>query len=471
MAAQKGFGLRIAAFLNNVIDDFKPDFIVTIERKGTALLRSKIESGEIDWSWNKVLSISSIGPLDTSILQDKRVLVFDDSIHHGHSIKRTCEKLPKGIILKRAVFAIHQNCQLEIPPEYYFYRDLSDEKFIEIKKQVRDYLQDQGSLLLDTEHIEISVRLHKSLSQFCDKLAKIGRVVDFSSGPRNIMVYKPLLNNGSFVKILPKNSNYKDGVWKCRIIVKGPDLLSMIPLCYPIIPVNIDAEDRNLLPKCIRNLINGDSNYETNFHAIGLHASIEIVKNIFSCFAEDDGLPIVSPVFSRIEDPQEDVGLSLREKADLRKNDTLSHLRAKFPNLDTPKLRELQGLIRNVISNALKTSVAVPRKFNIETLTYEELLEIRNKLVKTLYDYCSVPEPLRPNGMSLYELNSVMHEKYPKYKNHQISAATDLAIDEGLVATKVEEHVSKDGCLKCYRTFQPAGEFISSQIFRNYYDL
>jgi len=89
-----------------------------------------------------------------------------------------------------------------------------------------------------------------------------------------------------------------------------------------------------------------------------------------------------------------------------------------------------------------------------------------------LYDYCSVPEPLRPNGMSLYELNSVMHEKYPKIqKINQISAATDLAIDEGLVATKVEEHVSKDGCLKCYRTFQPAGEFISSQIFRNYYDL
>lgn len=51
---------RVTSLLNDALDNFKPHYIVTVERKGTALLRALIEQGRIDWSWERVLSTSSI---------------------------------------------------------------------------------------------------------------------------------------------------------------------------------------------------------------------------------------------------------------------------------------------------------------------------------------------------------------------------------------------------------------------------
>lgn len=265
---------KITTFLNYVINCFNPDYIVTVERKGTALLRAEIEQGGVDWSWHKVLSTSAIPGLETNYLYKKRVLLFDDSVNHGHSMNNTADAITKkfdDVNIATAAFVVHENCRRFKRPDFYFYLDLKDDLYEEVKKSIICFLQERGSLLLDTEHIEIPIDLKGSTDDFYKTVGSLGKCIHFESIPavnKNLTLFHPFRHTSyfeSFKKYLPNGSNVDDGVFKCRLVSKSKSnrRISLIPICYPIIPANLTDEDKDKLPICFRTLLsNGGENYK-----------------------------------------------------------------------------------------------------------------------------------------------------------------------------------------------------------------
>ena len=111
---------NVICLLNDAMSRFEPDYIVTVERKGTALLRAVIDQeGGVDWSWERVLSTSAIPGLDSNDLIDKRVLLFDDSVYRGHNLRNTIDQITKKfgnkVKIATAAFAVHENCEIDVP--------------------------------------------------------------------------------------------------------------------------------------------------------------------------------------------------------------------------------------------------------------------------------------------------------------------------------------------------------------------
>src|SRR5262249_9038994 len=112
-----------------------------------------------------------------------RVLVVDDSVWTGHSLRaavaRVHHALPDAVVTT-AAFVTHR----QAPPgavDVAYYRGVDDESYQDRRGAVVEYLQTKGSLLLDTDHIEIGVRIGASVAEFYEVLAGWGSTVLFAS--------------------------------------------------------------------------------------------------------------------------------------------------------------------------------------------------------------------------------------------------------------------------------------------------
>lgn len=246
----------VLRFLREVIESECVDVLVPVERKGTALLRSLLETvGEerLDWQWENVVSTAALGGhAAEERIAGRTILLFDDLTRGGHHFADAEEQLQKlgpAEIIK-ASLGVHKDYE-DRPgesrsemPDRYVYRRLGDEAYQRLRRDIIALLQEEGSLLLDTEHLELRVRANCSVSQFFSSAANIvsgvhladrharssasvprGGVSFVSPGGRpNLTVCAPIRAEEGSVDVLLR---------KVRFVWLPDGRCTVIPICFP----------------------------------------------------------------------------------------------------------------------------------------------------------------------------------------------------------------------------------------------
>jgi hypothetical protein len=451
---------KLLNFLQEILEKERIDFIIPVERKGTAVLRvlmEEIEGQKLRWSWDDVLSSTALDFTLDNRLKDKRLLLFDEMVHHGKSLKETKEKVeqenPASILT--AAFAVHEKCQTL--PNKWFYGFLDSTAYETFREDVVQMLQRYGSLLLDTEHPELKVKVKCSLDEFFSTLAKAGEPntsFSFSSGTEriNFTATKPLpLDAKSFPNSLPRNSITWGVVRKFRVLEgTSHDEFSILPIYYPCIPSQRDDEWIKTIPNFLNNKMLEAADGKQLFYVVGLVAAIKI-------------LPVIAAVLYDLRS----TGKIILETP----KDNLRHLAVMFPTLNVTELRDS---ITEIVTHPPKLEPVSRRGENkVKHLDEETTIETARKIISCLMsqvderrtDEFLEEGPRYPIGITWKEIMDLAHTQF-MIDPSIASVTVDALIDAGILVTRVEEIPGPDGSPWLVRTFLPDGEIVSSRIRR-----
>ena len=421
---------QLKTFLGEQLDQFRPDLLIVVERKATAIVRALMESEDpLRWPWGKVLSSSAVAQVPDEYFENKRILVFDDMMRTGTHLREVLGHLKRRRVwdlasnnVRVAVFAVHEERKENAPeerflgeplPHAWFYRDLPTPAYREIRTQIIRMLQKAGSLMLDTEHIEVRVRLRDNLSRFLELLRRRADAVLFhSAGERtNITVYFP--DDDAHVlppKLFPSGTKLNGIVKKCRIVERAREEFAILPICYPSVPDRpcdgwpATIEDKALFDP--RTLCDS----EACFYATGLVAALEVLRWVLKDLGSAD------PGTYALSLPSEP---SLGPE---RGGYTLEHLNVMSPGLDVSRLTQRIVDIENrarAEGNRLrgrKRKNEQSHRFNDEDLrenSIQLLQMIRHSLDDEIREAISNGEkpPGHPHGLTAKEIFSIGKEK------------------------------------------------------------
>lgn len=327
----------IRAFLSSIFTKFNPDFVITVERKGTALLRAAL-SGElrrqIGLSWERVLSSEALDSLPPNFLEGRSILLLDDGMHVGKRIRRATEDLTTSHRVRRedirvAAFGVHEEATVDV--DYRFFGQLTESRYREIRNLVIQQFQREGSLLLDTEHIQVVAELNCGRLEFFDALCRAGVGVEHVSmgGRGNLTIHNPvLLDEREFLSSLPPQTSIHDVIRKIRVVERADGSYAIVPIFYPSTPYVVSAADAAGIEHSLAAVASTPSSV---FHLVGIHASLELFKSAMAALRD---LIHEGKVNIRVPRP------------DSHDAESLSHLNALFPTLDVNALHV--ALERNV---------------------------------------------------------------------------------------------------------------------------
>jgi hypothetical protein len=452
-------------FLEDILKKEQIDLIVCCERKATAILRcliQEIEGAKLEWPWDKVISSKASSHFKWSSFEGKRILLFDELVHHGRNLDRELKKLislvPEGAEVITATFACWVDC--ENPPIYSFYNNVDMETFECLRDQIIELLQKYGSLLLDTEHIEINVRLQCGLKDFYEELsrsAENGKTFSFISGTNrtNLTVNEPDVEDYNRIEnLLPKGSNLRNVVCKCRVIKRSHNVYSIIPIFYPDIKFTELDDWTSRLPAFIdtynfRKKLD-DNVYEEVFYISGLLTSVELLRGVVSSLGD-----LISKGKIILETPE----------------DNLSHLKAMYPNVD---INGLTKYMLGIVDESVKKKPKRPKKSTkVNNIEQSRLINLGYRTICRLalgiIDYEKKSDEYRrrfPKGSSWRELLRII-ERYNsdlKPDSNEIRVIPDRLIDNGLLTTSVSKAINSKGEKWIMRTFEPEGEIVLEKI-------
>lgn len=472
---------QLHTFLVKEIRKCKPDFIIVIERKGTAILRSLKNWHEdpLDWPWSKVISSVVIDQMPDDYFRDKKILIFDEMMKTGIHIKSLLEKFlnrglwnPEEENMHIAVFAVHEDSSKGILfkgkfLQYdWFYRDLTTGAYQYIRMQIVKMLQHAGSLMLDTEHIEVRIRLSCNLNQLIKALSRRSEVLVFNSSDQrtNITVfYKDDPAHRLPRKLFPKDINDENIVKKCRFIQSDKDEFAILPICYPSILKSLEewpSESKKLLSDLFR------GNYRMDemgrFYCVALLAALEVLK-----WALKD-LAVMGTDNYSISLPRD-----TREAGPIVGGYSLDHLLAMYPTLN---IEELSRHISNVEISARKTGTRLRgitfKPYEYPSIYDEELKQDAVRLIQVIrytLDQKNVEyrdywhkDPPHPFGLQTKEIFDL--GKKLGLDDVRISTLFDILIDEAFLVTHVQEVNNRKEKKRLARTFEPDGEIVSNLI-------
>jgi hypothetical protein len=313
-------------FLANLLKREQIDLVVCAERKATAILRALIEAIQtLSWDWSRVLSTAVMHQFDWGSFEGKRVLLFDELVHHGKTLDRykseLCRLVPSGVEVLTAGYAVWDCCQLR--PDFYYYGSVDSGTYEQMRDELVLMLQQHGSLLLDTEHIELSVRLHCGVREFYDTLARAaenGNSYSFISGAgrTNITVERPdIASEEGLARCLIPGSNIKQTVCKVRVLERNHERFSVLPILYPNTRCLPTAEWLRSLPDFVdrghlASAPKDENLHKELFYLVGLLGSAELLRSVAAVLGE-----LVREQKIILEVPKEN----------------FLHLRAMFPRL------------------------------------------------------------------------------------------------------------------------------------------
>jgi hypothetical protein len=330
MTAIEPIERRLSRFLQKVLAQRDYDLIVCGERKATATLRLLIQEMQrprVQWPWRKVLSSAAIEAYDWESFRGRSILVFEELVHHGKGLKKCREMLehyaPVGVKIYSAAFAVWEGCVHR--PDIWHYAALSDDDFRAYRDELVTALQQHGSLLLDTEHIELTAKVECGLKDFFGELARSandGQTYSFVSAPKrmSVTVMQPgMVDANALPGVLTPGSNTTGVVNKCRILERTHNYFSILPILYPNTRCVVEANWLDALPGFVNRKALERAKPIEIFYLVGLLASIEGLRAVVAALGD----------------------LIRRNKVVLEvAAENFAHLVTMFPNVDIHGLRQ-----------------------------------------------------------------------------------------------------------------------------------
>jgi len=449
---------QLLGFIQQILTREHFDLIVCGERKGTAVMRAliaEITEPRLEWPWSQVVSTSSMDQFKWSAFEGTKILLFEELVHHGRTIKGKKALLRalagNEVEVVTAGFAVWEQC--EHRPDYSHYASIDSDTYTAIRSDIIYMLQQYGSLLLDTEHVELSVRLECGINEFYSQLARAaedGNTFSFlsSSSRLNLTIQEPdVLEPQSLEKWLIPGSNTRDVVQKCRIIERDHSHFSVMPIFYPNTKCVVDeAWIKNLPPFVDTSVLNSAGPKEL-FYLVGLLASIELLKGIVVAMSD-----LLKEGKIVLEIPQA----------------SFSHLMAMFPKVD---MHELWKYVRDVVTKAkLERPRRSLRAVTVRNLPEKTLQNMGFYLLTRLLREIDIEDGAEDGvrGRSRKQLMNIAAsaEDSIGVSGSAWGVASDRLIDVGLMVTTVEEITSSYGDPWAIRTFLPDSEIVSEKLRR-----
>jgi hypothetical protein len=438
--------------------------VVLQERKGTAILRSLVEQGEFPWDWDRSLSSSTLDQVPLDRFRHAKVLIFDDMVRTGRGFQSVVSEVRnRGAAEVRCVaYAIHRDASSILDDNRFdlawYERDLSTEAYERTRNLIIRSLQDAGSLMLDTEHLEIRFRLREPLGRLLQAISRRSEVVIFRSGRRmNITVVYPddaahHVDPSTFLWGTETTATVK----KCRIVQRSADTFAAIPIFLPAIPAACSDSDVS------SSLFHGENATSARevFYRCALLASFKplewLVRDIYA-----SGENLVDFVLPLPDADVDETGYDLR------------HLRVMYPGLDIPAITQK---VVDVFEFARKRGRSVRGKrtdrpvfrFAQEDGRVGALHLIQGILA--LLDERNAERWIGGSGgrhlpgLTAADVMSVGSSL--GFTDAQTSALMDMLIDEANVVTRVEPLTDQAGRTYLQRTFMPDGEIVSDLVRR-----
>jgi len=215
------------------------DFVIPVERKGTALIRILLESNNgssLNLDTDKIVSSEAVEYLDHDMLSGKRVWLFDDTVFTGSHIRERFNQISEmGAKVETSAFAVHQ--KTEFSPQHKYYDGLSFRNYSFIRSEIIRLISKSEKLLLDTEHIGIRINHQEKPQKLIEKLNVLGRIL-FVNRPEHtdsifVSIHGPDFFKSSFPMI--EGNNVKP-YYKLRFLI-NQNYFWMVPMVYWPSPV------------------------------------------------------------------------------------------------------------------------------------------------------------------------------------------------------------------------------------------
>ena len=459
MNSRKKIEQQLLVFLRDILEEEQFDYIIPVERKGTAVLRAlmqEIEEPRLKWDWRKVLSHAAIDFSSHVDLKGKKVLLFDELVHHGDTLKKAKETIesrcPTSVMT--AGFAVYEKCKKL--PDMWFYGSLDGKAYEVLRDDIVEMLQRYGSLLLDTEHLELKIKVKCGLDEFFAALAQAGsgKTYAFTSGADriNLTITNPrILSEERLRACLPSKSSMDEVVQKCRILESPyPSEFSILPICYPNISGEVDDDWLKRVPAYLTPQMLKCATGKQLFYVVGLLSAIEILRTIIAALSE-----LKSKGKILMDAPSEN----------------FAHLAVMFPTLD---IDEFRAYILDMMAHPakLKKDRSSVRQ-TVDTLDEPVTTEISGRIINgimSLVDERTTAEyeegcSKLPVGVTCKEIIGLAQDEF-KIEPAKASTAMDALIDAGILVTRVEQICDSDNSSWFIRTFMPDGEIVTSRIRR-----
>jgi hypothetical protein len=356
------------------------------------------------------------------------------------------------------VFSVHEKCKA-FQPDFYWFGQLEEERYRDVRDGVIRHFQARGSLLLDTEHIEVPVDLNCSRTEFFEALSSAGTAVEHISGGGkvNLTIYNPpLLDAADFNRHLPPKTITEGVIRKVRIIERENNRYAMIPIFYPSVPVDIASSELTSLGDPFSSLAGGS---EKNFHLVGIFSALELFRTVCASLRD-----LVRQKKIWVRNPLPD-----------DPEDCLSHLRVLFPRIDVNALhRSVQERIDAGLFNQIKKGSLLKRPIidaAVNSNYREELQSLKWTLHRIVLRY-SDQAPFGPRGALFSEvLASVLETKGqygvdPEDRQALLSAAVDQTIDAAEIHADSTTMSFTDGICRTIRFLKSDNEMVRSQVRR-----
>ncbi len=459
---------QVNNFVRDAVNASQPDYLVLAERKGTAVYRAVVDEFGADGllPWDSVIASSAIPETSAERLRSSRILILDDLVGRGVGLKRLLTDLEMHGALAAnrsnvslAAFATHADCAV---PEYCsisaHYAGVDTRTYRRIRHDLVRTLRTAGSLMLDTEHIELDLEVRTNITELMDALSVSGEVIPHAdrSGRTNFTVfYSETSEQLPFPSAaLPPGSSTLGVVRKVRVVQKAPNLFSVIPILLPYVPSG-ELDDWRPHPEdeAIFAGFEG-ANPDGRFARASIRASLE-------------------PLYWAIRDVYSHPGrpAEVHKPSDRRKGTppSLEHLLALLPKLDVERLTlRVQDVVEEARSDggsaATRTlnrkhrppQAAIPRSPQELEICATELL---CQLVRLVDEGQQSPSSVAA-GQTLFDVMELGIGL--GFEPARISAAVDLLIDESLIVTRVEEVATQ----LWGRSYQADGE-VAIRMVRN----
>jgi hypothetical protein len=482
---------EVSEFLTSVFTKYKPYYVVTVERKGTALLRSALRGplqNEIGIAWDRILSSDGLEAVSAEALENRPILLIDDGVHIGRRIRQTTDYLieKKKVLrgnIRIAAFSVHEAATGKV--DYRYFGELSDARYKEVRQLMLRQFQRDGSLLLDSEHMQIIVELNCGRLEFYDALCRLGVGVEHVStgGRSNLTVQSPAISDErAFLSSLPPGTSVAGVVRKIRVVERVDGTHAIIPIFYPATATTLSANDLSGIEPVLAAACTSPS---SAFHLVGLYGCLELFKSATSALRQ-------------LERGRK---LNIRiPKPDDHDPESLSHLKAVFPTVNVADLHlVLEKYVEEGRASKKKDFLRKPCRVDA-TLgmsawhKQQELKWAVLSALRTAADCSLLPAQTRPldghklrrGGATFADLIStivfdqpgmvargktarrrVVGVAEPSVKSVDealLSAALDELIDDAQVVTDMTEMRFADNLARFTRLLRLDGEIVYSEV-------